>query len=309
MAFASKEVEFNGLSFHVIDEGKPGDPVVLLLHGFPDSSAVWRYQIPTLRDAGYRVIAPDLRGFGQSSKPVRQVDYKLPLLGGDVVAILAKLGIGKFQLVGHDWGAILAWGLAAYLSQPTLEKALAGMPPAFANMFQALPIKPQIQSLAALSVGHPTNYREPPLEQREKSWYIYFFHFFKALDDLQENNYQLLRDWSGNHPEAAQWIAHFESNRPSHLLAMLNWYVANTDPDHSIVDDETPPQIMVPTLGVWSSGDRHQAETMMKTSDRFVEPGKWSYRRIDGASHWMQLDEPDYVNKLLLDWLEQWAAK
>jgi len=315
MAFASKEVEINGLNFHVVDEGKPSDPVVLLLHGFPDSSEVWRYQIPALRDAGYRVIAPDLRGFGQSSKPVRQVDYRLPLLGGDVVGILAKLGIGKFQLVGHDWGAILAWGLAAHMSQPSLVKALAGMPPALGNIYQSLQDKPQtqdkpqIQSLTALSVGHPTNYKEPPLEQREKSWYIYFFHFSKALDDLQENNYQLLRDWSGNHSEATQWIAHFESNKPANLLATLNWYVANTDPDHSIVDDETPPQIMVPTLGVWSSEDRHQAESMMKTSGRFVEHGKWSYRRIDGAGHWMQLDEPDYVNKLLLDWLEQWAVR
>lgn len=305
MAFSSKELSVNGLNFHVVDEGKPDDPVVLLLHGFPDSSDLWRNQIPVLRAAGYRVIAPDLRGFGQSSKPVKQADYKVPLVGGDVLGILIQLGIGQFHLVGHDWGAILAWGLAAHLSQPSLDKQLAGMPPAFANIFRTLPVKPQIQSLAALSVGHPEAYKEPPLDQREKSWYIYFFQFAQALHDLQDNNYKLLRDWSGDHPEATQWIAHFESDKPANLLATLNWYRANTDPDDSIVDDTPLPPIMVPTLGVWSSDDRHQTESPMRTSDRFVDPGKWRYERIDGAGHWMQLDNPDYVNKLLLDWLRQ----
>jgi len=305
MAFDSKDVEFGGLTFHVVDQGPRGGPAVLLLHGFPDSSEVWRHQIEALSAYGYRVIAPDLRGFGQSSKPPKQADYKLAKAGGDVLGILISLGIGKFHLVGHDWGALVAWGLAATMSQPSLDQQLAGMPPEFADKFRSLPVKPQIQSLAALSVGHPQAYREPSVEQREKSWYIYYFQFTQALQELQENNYALLRGWSGNHPEADNWVAHFEANSPANLLATLNWYRANTNPDDSIVDAHPLPSIMVPTLGLWGSGDPHQTEEPMQKSGEFVDKGKWTYQRVDDGGHWMQLDQPDAVNKLLLGWLQQ----
>jgi len=305
MPFTTKDLQVNGLHFHVIDEGASGDPAVVLLHGFPDSSDLWRNQIPALRAAGYRVIAPDLRGFGQSDKPVKQSDYKVALLGSDVLGILTQLGIGKFHLVGHDWGALLAWGLAAHMSQPSLEEALAGMPAAFANAFRALPVRPEIQSLTAFSVGHPEAYKDPPVAQRERSWYIYFFQFAQALHDLQDRNYQLLKDWSGGHSEAIQWIAHFDRDKPANLVAALNWYRANTDPDDSIVDDTPLPPIMVPTRGVWGTGDLHQTDWPMTNSGQFVAPNKFSYTQIDGAGHWMQLDKPDEVNKLLLDWLRQ----
>ncbi len=304
MAFTTKRIDFNGITLNVIDEGTEGDPVVLLLHGFPDSCQVWRNQIPALRASGYRVVAPDLRGFGMSSKPPTQADYEVHKACIDVLGTLINLGIGKFHLVGHDWGALVAWGLAAPLSQPTLDQQLAGMPPALATMFRSLPVKPQLQSLAALSVGHPGAYKEPSVEQREKSWYIYFFQFGQAVHDLQENNYALLRGWSGNHPEATQWIAHFEENKPANLVATLNWYRANTNPDRSIVNDTLPP-IMVPTLGLWGSGDPHQTEEPMEKSGDFVDKGKWTYQRVEGGGHWMQLDQPDTVNKLLLDWLRQ----
>src|SRR5437867_9179248 len=106
-------VEANGLSFHVVEEGK-GDPV-LLLHGFPDSSWMWRHQIPALVNAGYRVIAPDLRGFGQSDKPEDVEAYAMQTLVQDVVGILDQLGVEQTHVVGHDWGAALAWSFAAFL--------------------------------------------------------------------------------------------------------------------------------------------------------------------------------------------------
>jgi pimeloyl-ACP methyl ester carboxylesterase len=309
MAFTSNKLEVNGLNFHVVDEGKPGDPVVLLLHGFPDSSELWRYQIPVLRDAGYRVIAPDLRGFGQSDKPAKPADYELPLLAGDVLGILTKLDIGEFHLVGHDWGAVLAWILAAYMSQPPSSDALAAMPPAIAKIVLTAKVKPQIKSLAALSVGHPQAYKDPPLLQREKSWYILFFQFPRAEAALAHKEYQLLRQWSGDQKEADRWIAHFESAKPANLLAMLNWYRLNANPERSIADSKDIPVIKVPTLGIWSSDDPHQTEMPMKTSGQFVESNKWSYERIEGAGHWMQLDKPNYINKRLLDWLQECAAK
>src|SRR5690348_1591039 len=124
------------IELHVVDEGK--GPVVLLLHGFPDSSHLWRKQIPALRAAGYRVIAPDLRGFGKSSRPVGVEHYAMPNLVGDVVGLLDGLGIDRAHLVGHDWGAALAWASAAILPQRTL-------------------------SLTAISVGHPAVFGTLPI--------------------------------------------------------------------------------------------------------------------------------------------------
>ncbi len=309
MAFASQELSVNGLNFHVIDEGNPRGPVVLLLHGFPDSSDLWRFQIPALVGAGYRVLAPDLRGFGRSDKPAKPADYELPLLAGDVLGILTRLEIGKFHLVGHDWGAVLAWILAAYMSQPPSSEALAAMPPPIAKIFLEAKVKPQIKSLAALSVGHPHAYKDPPLLQREKSWYILFFQFPRAEFALAHKDYQLLRQWSGDHKEADRWRVHLESAKPANLTAMLNWYRVNANPERSIADSKDIPVIKVPTLGIWSSDDLHQTVGPMQNSGQFVDDGKWSYEPIEGAGHWMQLDKPDYINQRLLGWLQQCAAK
>src|SRR5439155_20638906 len=101
-----KRIEANGLTFAVLDEGE-GQPV-LLLHGFPDSSRLWRNQVPALVAAGYRVIAPDLRGFGESDKPENVDDYNILNIAADVFGILDALGVERTHVVGHDWGAVIA---------------------------------------------------------------------------------------------------------------------------------------------------------------------------------------------------------
>ena len=101
------EVDGTGIEFDVTGDGRP----VLLLHGFPDSGRLWRHQVPVLAEAGFRVIVPDLRGYGRSGKPEAVEAYSIPVLAGDVIAILDSLGIGSAHVVGHDWGAGLAWAL------------------------------------------------------------------------------------------------------------------------------------------------------------------------------------------------------
>src|SRR5262245_33779108 len=100
-------MNIGGLDFHVVDEGR--GPAVLLLHGFPASSYMWRHQIPVLVDAGFRVIAPDQRGFGKSSRPVGVEHYALPTLVNDMVGVLDGLGVQRAHVVGHDWGSAVAW--------------------------------------------------------------------------------------------------------------------------------------------------------------------------------------------------------
>src|SRR5947209_310987 len=108
---ASKRLQIQGLNHHVLDEGT--GPPVLLLHGFPASSYVWRHQVPALTAAGYRVVAPDLRGCGDTDRPDAVEAYALPLILGDLLALLDQLGIDRAQVVAHDWGAAVAWVLAA----------------------------------------------------------------------------------------------------------------------------------------------------------------------------------------------------
>jgi len=99
-----------GVEYEVTGEGHP----VLLLHGFPDSGRLWRHQVPALAGAGFQVIVPDLRGYGRSGKPEAVEAYSLPLVAGDVMAVLAELEIARAHVVGHDWGAALAWALASF---------------------------------------------------------------------------------------------------------------------------------------------------------------------------------------------------
>jgi pimeloyl-ACP methyl ester carboxylesterase len=139
----SRNVEANGLSFPVADAGS--GPPVLLLHGFPDDRHLWRYQARALVDAGFRVIAPDLRGFGDAPRPQDPKDYGIPLIVSDIVGILDALGVSRVQLVAHDWGAAVGWRLAAEYPE-------------------------RIERYAALSVGAPGS--RTTIEQRERSWYI-----------------------------------------------------------------------------------------------------------------------------------------
>jgi pimeloyl-ACP methyl ester carboxylesterase len=267
-----KHLNIGGTNFRVHDEGT-GDPV-LLLHGFPDSHRVWRHQIPVLQAAGYRVIAPDLRGFGGSDKPVGVETYGLGLLIGDVNGILDALGVaGPVHLVGHDWGATLAWAFAAF--QPE-----------------------RVKDLVALSGGHPNAYESSPMKQREKSWYFYFFQFPNAEALLTANDWRLFRQWCRHHAETENWIAALGA--PGALTAGLNWYRANVNP---VLEFPPLPSVTMRTMILWSEGDVYLTEEFATGSRQFVS-APFRYERIAEASHWLQLDRPDVINRLLLEFLQ-----
>ncbi len=264
------EVGGVGIEYEVAGAGRP----VLLLHGFPDSGRVWRYQVPALAGAGFQVIIPDLRGYGRSDKPEPVDAYSLPLLAGDVLAILTELGIGRAHVVGHDWGAALAWGLAA-------------LSPGHAD------------HLVALSVGNPVTFLRT-LEQRQKSWYMLLFQFPVIAERwLTENDWANFRSWGG-HPDTDQVIAELEAN--GSLTPALNWYRANVSPGSWVGPPLQLPPVQAPTMGVWSTGDFALSEIQMTDSAAHVT-GPWRYERLNGPGHWMQLDAPEQVNALLLDFL------
>jgi pimeloyl-ACP methyl ester carboxylesterase len=249
-------------------------PPVLLLHGFPDSGAVWRHQVGPLVESGRQVIVPDLRGFGESDKPQEVEAYGGTRIVADLLAVLDAHDVEQADVVAHDWGAGIAWVLAAL--QPD-----------------------RVRSLAALSVGHPSASRPPTLEAREKAWYQLLFMFDEAEELLLRDDARLFREWVGPAVDVERYLE--DLRRPGALTAGLNYYRANLHPRNELSDRPLPP-VSVPTLGVWSSGDRFLTEEAMICSADHVT-GPWRYERIDGAGHWMQLDAPDRVTELLLEHL------
>jgi pimeloyl-ACP methyl ester carboxylesterase len=259
-----------GIEYQVTGAGRP----VVLLHGFPDSGRLWRHQVPALADAGFQVIVPDLRGFGKSDKPEAVEAYSLPFLAGDVLAILGSLGIERAHVVGHDWGAALAWGIASLAPD-------------------------RVDHLAVLSVGHPSTFLRTD-EQHQKSWYMLLFQFQGVAERwLSGDNWAGLRSWS-RHPDIDQVIADLAAD--GSLTPGLNWYRANAGPESWVGPPLQLPPVSAPTMGIWSTGDFALSEVQMTDSAENVT-GPWRYERLAGPGHWLQLEAPDKVNKLLLSFL------
>jgi pimeloyl-ACP methyl ester carboxylesterase len=271
-------IDHGGVTLSVGDAGS-GTPVVLL-HGWPDTSAVWRHQVPALVAAGYRVITPDLRGFGASSKPLDVSAYAAPCMVGDVIGVLDALGIDRAHLVGHDWGGAIAFLTAALVPD-------------------------RVATVTGLSVGHPAAVRAAGLVQREKSWYMLLFQFPDVAERwLSADGFRNLREWCG-HPdidEVAERLAD-----PAALTASLGVYRAILPPSSLVDPPVTLPPVQAPAMGVWSSGDIALTEkSMTGTADHLAGP--WRYERLDGVGHWLQLEAPDTVNALLVDFLSRYAA-
>jgi pimeloyl-ACP methyl ester carboxylesterase len=259
------------IEFDVTGEGRP----LVLLHGFPDSKRVWRHQIAPLADAGFKVIVPDMRGYGASGKPAEVDAYNILYLVADVGAVLDQVGVERAHVVGHDWGAAVAWALAAIAPD-------------------------RVDHLVALSVGHPSSFRAGGFEQHEKSWYMLLFQFEGIAEHwLSDDGWANFRVWAG-HPDADAVIAELEAN--ASLTPGLNWYRANIPPESYIAPPIALPPIAAPTMGVWSSGEFALTEGQMTRSAPHVAGG-WRYERLEGPGHWMQLEAPGEVNRLLIDFL------
>ncbi len=260
-----------GIEYDVAGDGRP----VLLLHGFPDTAKLWRHQVPALVGAGFRVIVPDLRGYGRSDKPADVEMYALPYLAADALAVLNDAGVERAHVIGHDWGAALAWAVSAFAPD-------------------------RVDHLVAMSVGNPIAFREAGLRQREKSWYMLLFQFRDIAEQwLTADGWANFREWS-RYPEADAVIGDLE--RDGSLTPGLNWYRANIPPESYVGPPLELPPVAAPTMGVWSDGDIALLESQMTDSAKYVT-GPWRYERVDGAGHWMQLERPERVNELLLDFL------
>jgi pimeloyl-ACP methyl ester carboxylesterase len=276
MSIKGRTLEIGGLGFNVDVEGE--GPDVLLIHGFPDSNAVWRHQIPALVEGGFRVIAPDLRGFGETAMPPKKADYHIDRLVGDLIGILDALEVDKVRLVGHDWGSAICWH--ACLRHPE-----------------------RIDRYAALSVGHPSAYAHGGLRQKLKSWYILFFQLpWLSEKMVTAKDWWLWRRMMRYDPELPTWKK--DLSRPGRLTAALNYYRANLG---LVLPNKKWPNATMPVMGIWGEGDVATAERQMLESEKYVD-GPWREERVEGGGHWSQLEAPAKVNALLLDFLADGAG-
>ncbi len=254
---------------------KSGEPVILL-HGFPETSYEWRNQIAALAQAGYRVIAPDQRGYSPGARPKAISDYAITSLVQDVVDIADAMGVDRFHLVGHDWGAAVAWGVAK------LAEA-------------------RVRTVSPVSVPHPDAFRlvlaDTTSCQYTASSYFDLFTTPEATNSMLSGDAGFFRSlFAGLDPADVEVYIDALGNFDA-MDAALNWYRANVA-NRQIVGPELG-KITVPTMFIWSDADIALCRAGAEITGNYVE-GPYRFEIIPGVSHWVPELASDKVNELLL---------
>lgn len=276
-------VPTNGLRLHVVQCGPTDGPLVLLLHGFPEFWYSWRAQLPALAAAGYRVWAPDQRGYNLSDKPAKIEAYALPTLAADIIGLLDAAGRRQAFIIGHDWGGIVAWYLAAHYPQ-------------------------RVARASILNVPHPavvarSLWRVP--DQLLRSWYMLFFQV-PGLPEwlLRRRNWrwgaQALRRSSRPGTFGAAEVARYKVAwaQPGAVTAMVNWYRALR-----LSAGARWPRIGVPVQIIWGKRDAFLNARLAEISLTQCQHGRLHY--FPKATHWVQLEEGEAVNALLLSFISE----
>ena len=283
-------VEASGLTFELAEcDAADGstDRLALCLHGFPELNYSWRFQMPLLAARGWRVWAPNLRGYGASAKPPHRRDYAIPRLLDDVAALIDLSGAKEVMLVAHDWGAIVAW------------------------MFAIRHVRP-LAKLVIMNVPHPLCGRREirTWKQLKKSWYIFFFQlpWLPERSLTRDDAAGIKRAFTGMAidkarfpPEVTQVYAN-AAQRPGAIGAMINYYRALLrNFDFADVGDG---KIDVPTLMIW--GEEDSALGIESTHGTEAYVADFELHTLPGVSHWVQQEAPEQVNAILSDWLDRW---
>ena len=284
----SQFIETNNTKLHVVTDGPENGTPVILLHGFPEFHYGWRKQVPALAEAGFHVITPDQRGYNLSEKPKGVSSYHLENLAKDVIGILDHYGIQKARLVGHDWGAVVAW-------------------------YVAIRYPERLEKLVILNVPHPdvmTHFLLHNVEQRKKSWYVYFFQLpWIAEWVLRRQDYRnLVRMLYGSGRKSTfsrDDMTEYKKawSQPGALSAMIHWYRSIVRESLKDLFRKKKParRISVQTLMMWGTNDVALSHEMAQPSIDLCDNGKLIF--FENATHWVQHDEANEVNKNLIEFL------
>lgn len=272
-------IETNRIRLNVAQDGPDEGPLVILLHGFPEFSYGWKKQIPALVSAGYRVWVPDQRGYNLSDKPEGLAAYSLDELAADVIGLIDAAGQRQAFLVGHDWGAAVAWWVAAKYPDRLKKMVVMNVPHG-----------------AVMSKHLRSNFA-----QLRRSWYIFFFQIPWLPEFLARlGNWKMLAELlkKSSHPDTftdgdldryrQAW------SQPKACKSMLNWYRS------FVQKPPSPPassRISVPTLLIWGAQDTAFGREMAQPSIERCDNGRLVF--IEEATHWVQHDEAERVNQLV----------
>jgi len=283
--FRHLTIAANGLRFHVAEAGA-GERLALCLHGFPECWYSWRHQMPLLARQGYRVWAPDLRGYGESERPLAISDYALETLMDDVAGLIDASGARETMLVAHDWGGIVGWCFAMRKLRP-------------------------LQRLVCMNIPHPGAALEAAgLRQRLRSWYVLFFQLPWLPERLLAAGggrrvAEMLRRSSrvpGAFDDADLEVYRRNAAAPGAARAMIHYYRAFVRGGgfHRQIAQGFPP-IETPTLLLWGTEDIALGTELTRETARFVP--NLTLRFLPGIGHWVQQEAPEAVNSMLEAWL------
>ena len=278
-------VKANGLSFEVHVAGDAAsDRLALLLHGFPEHAFSWRHQLPLFAKLGYRVWAPNQRGYGKSPKPKGVASYGIDELVADVAGLIDASGARSVTLVGHDWGGLVAWEFAARRARP-------------------------LERLVIMNVPHPARFREELASnpvQRRRSRYAAFFQlpwlpewFFRRKGAAAiEAAFRGMAIDKSRFPDDVLDVYKQNVLQPGGITAMLNWYRAAGRGFGSLGTDAI---IETPALLIWGEEDSALGKETTFGTERYVK--ELTVRYLPGVSHWVQQEAPEAVNRILEEWL------
>jgi pimeloyl-ACP methyl ester carboxylesterase len=278
LQLTEKYYQVNGIRMHTVESGPDDGPVVIFLHGFPEFWYGWRRQIGFFAERGYRVVVPDQRGYNLTGKPVAIAAYRVQELMQDVVELIAALGAEKVYLVGHDWGAVIAWGLATYHPQ-------------------------RLHRVVIINVPHPAVMRETlrkRFDQLRRSWYIFFFQLpllprwiisFRRFWIMRRSLQKSSRPGTFSEAELGHYVTAW--SRPGSFRSMLNWYRAAVRYRNPAAL-ASGKKIGIPLLILWGTQDMALRAEMAPKSLEWCEAGR--LRTFPDATHWVHLEKSAEIN-------------
>lgn len=278
----------NGVHLHLVEAGDPEAPLLLLLHGFPEFWWTWHRQIPVLAEAGFHVVAPDLRGYHRSDAPRGVAAYRLDTLADDVIALADSFDAEDFELVGHDWGAVIAWRVAARI--PGRVRHLVPLAGPHPDVWLPEILSSPAQALRSTYAG----FFQPPWVP-EKVLSAFGFRALRAM--MRRTSHARAFPPGDLERYAEAW------SQPASISGMLNYYRALRLRRAGASAREAPARIMPPTLILWAEHDVALRRRLSERSLERCERGRLSV--VPGTSHWLHLEQPQRIADEIIAFLRE----
>jgi pimeloyl-ACP methyl ester carboxylesterase len=278
----------NGIKMHYVTIGE--GPLIVFLHGFPEFWKSWKHQI-SFFSKKFKVVALDMRGYGETERPIQVGEYRIEKLARDVTELIDSLGQKKATVVGHDWGGAVAW-------------ATAMMNPSF------------VEKLIVMNAPHPAIVQRNAFRnyaQMQKSWYMFFFLLEKAPEKvLSRNNFELLKHMFEisikrkdrfSLSDIEEYVSSW--SKEGGITGGLNYYRANLNEEFwGNLGESIPfPKIKIPTLQIWAEDDMFLGKELTEGTKEFVVDAPFSLNVIPNCGHWVQQEAPEEVNQIMEEFL------